>query len=72
MQSDTSAFARLFLRVTNSETGRGDAESRNERPVERKLLMEQASKVASWLGAEWWSEEGNWGRDCCLSCGISG
>jgi hypothetical protein len=40
MPSATSAFARLFLLCTNSETGSGEAVLRKGKPDERKLLME--------------------------------
>ena len=69
MPSEASAFARLFRRVTNSETGRSEASFRNGRPVERKLLMEQVSKAVSGLGAESpWDGEGKRRRGCCESC----
>jgi hypothetical protein len=44
------AAARVFLRSTNSEIGRGEAEDRKGRPVARKVVMEQDWNSARLLG----------------------
>ena len=48
--SATSAAVSLFLRSTNSESGRGEAELRNGRLVARKVRMEHSWNRARFLG----------------------